>query len=274
MSNILKNPNQIHPISLPDAKIFLFGRGKVSFSWRFTRFVPFWFLYYNSEPGACLTFDDCILRPKAGEILLIPPYTRFSSCCESAFEHLYIHFTVGRPYSQVIPGPMVFNRSICGDVLKRLQEPESPPSAAIYAFLFSALAAIPANRFATSEHLMDDRIQRAIGLLDQGIGNGELCRVIGMSSSNFQRCFKRETGFSPKHYAMELRLENARSQLLSSNDSIPQIAASQGFSDRYAFSKAFKKYTGSSPAQYRLAQSRRDHSPSLNCKQIQPSSDN
>ena len=254
MSNITKNPEQIQPIAPLDAEIFLFGRGKVSFSWRFERCVPFWFLYYNSEPGACLKFADRTLRPTAGEILLIPPYTRFSSSCESAFEHLYIHFTVGRPYSQVTPGVLVFDRSICGGMLDILLSQEKTNRAAVYALLFSALAAIPANRFATQEHPMDDRIQRAIGLLGQGLCNSQLCRNIGMSTSNFQRCFKQETGFSPKRYAMELRLENARSRLMSCSESIPDIAAECGFSDRYAFSKAFRKYTGVSPARYRSAQ--------------------
>ena len=256
MSNITKNPEQIQPIAPLDAEIFLFGRGKVSFNWRFERCGPFWFLYYNSESGACLKFTDGTLRPSAKEILLIPPYTRFSSSCESAFEHLYIHFTVGRPYSQVTPGVLVFDRSICG-VLDNLLAQERPSRAAVYALLFSALAAIPADRFASREHPVDDRIQRAISLLGQGLGNSQLCRIIGMSPSNFQRCFKQETGFSPQHYAMELRLENARSRLMSGSESIPEIAMECGFSDRYAFSKAFRKYTGVSPARYRSSQNDR-----------------
>ena len=250
MSKITKNPEQVHPIAPPDAAVFLYGRGKVSFSWRFTRRVPFWFLYYNPEPGACLKFDDVTLRPAERDIVLIPPYTRFSSSCESAFEHLYVHFTVGRPYSQVRPGVMVFDRAVCG-VLDELLKTEMPQSTAIYALLFSALAAIPKERFALGEHPVDDRLQRAIGLLGQGLDNAELCRIIGMSASNFQRCFKREVGSSPKRYAMELRLENARSLLVAGQKGIPDIAAECGFSDRYAFSKAFRKYTGVSPARYR-----------------------
>ena len=255
MSKIIKNPRQIDPVLLPNAEIFLYGRGQVSFSWKFTRKVPFWFLYYNTEPGAVLKFGRHELRPTGREIILIPPYTPFTSSCENAFEHLYIHFTVGRPYSQVTPGVLVLDRSICG-VLDYLLAQEKPSRAAVYALLFSALAAIPANRFASQEHPVDDRIQRAIGLLGQGLGNSQLCRSIGMSPSNFQRCFKQETGFSPQRYAMELRLENARSRLMSGSDSIPLIATECGFSDRYAFSKAFRKYTGVSPARYRSSQNR------------------
>ena len=250
MSKIIKNPRQIDPVALPDAEIFLFGRGKVSFSWKFTRKVPFWFLYYNSEPGAVLKFQDRELRPDGREIILIPPYTSFSSSCEVPFEHLYVHFTVGKPYSQVKPGVLVFDRSLCG-ILEHLRMTADPAPAAVYALLYSALAAIPADRFASEEKPLDDRIQRAMSLLNQGLSNAEICRKIGMSQSNFQRTFRLETGFSPKHYALELRLEKARCRLGVAQGSISEIAEECGFSDRYAFSKAFRKYAGISPARYR-----------------------
>lgn len=250
MSKIIKNPRQIDPVVRPDAEIFLFGRGQVNFSWKFTRKVPFWFLYYNSERGAVLKFQDRELRPDGREIILIPPYTPFSSSCEEPFEHLYLHFTVGKPYSQVKPGVLVFDRAVCG-ILEKLLETGDPSPAAVYALLFSVLAAIPADRFASEEKPLDDRIQRALSMLNRGIGNVEICRKIGMSQSNFQRMFRQETGFSPKHYALELRLEKARCRLGSTRCSISEIASECGFSDRYAFSKAFRKYTGISPVRYR-----------------------
>ena len=52
---------------------------------------------------------------------------------------------------------------------------------------------------------------------------------------------------------MELRLEKARCQLGAGELPINEIAADCGFSDRYAFSKAFRKYTGISPGKYRAA---------------------
>ncbi|MBQ9336011.1 MAG: helix-turn-helix transcriptional regulator [Lentisphaeria bacterium] len=252
MSEITKNPRQIDPVPPPDAEIFLYGRGQVNFSWKFTRKVPFWFLYYNAEPGAVLKFRDRELRPDGRQIILIPPYTSFTSSCDSAFDHIYIHFTVGRPYSQVRPGVMVFDRSVCG-TLDLLLKTETPSPAAVYAFLFSVLAAIPEKRFAGRKKPVDDRIQRAMSLLNSGLGNVEICRRIGMSQSNFLRVFRQATGFSPQQYAMELRLEKARCRLGAGELSINEIAADCGFSDRYAFSKAFRKYAGISPGRYRAA---------------------
>ena len=252
MSKIIKNPKKFDPVSPPDAKIFLYGRGQVNFSWKFTRKVPVWFLYYNSEPGAVLKFQDREIRPDGRQIILIPPCTAFTSSCEAAFEHLYIHFTVGRPYSLVKPGVLTFDRAVCG-TLNLLLETEEPSPAAVYALVFSVMAAIPKDRFSEGEQTVDDRIQRAMSFLDQGLCNEEISHEIGMSQSNFLRTFRQMTGFSPQHYAMELRLEKARCQLLASETSIHAIAADCGFSDRYAFSKAFRKYIGISPARYRIS---------------------
>ena len=250
MLKITKNPDQFAPVPRPDAEIFLYGRGQVSFAWNFKRKDPFWFLYCNSEPGACLKFEDRTLRPADKEIILIPPNTPFQSSCESPFEHLYIHFHVGRPYSRVLPGVMVFDQSTCG-TLDFLFKEEKYSDAAVYALLYAALAAIPEDRFATEEQTVDDRLQRAIMMLAKNNSNDEICRSIGMSGSNFQRFFKEKTGISPQAYAMKMRLEKACYQLACGGSDINSIAAECGFSDRYAFSKAFKKYIGTSPAQYR-----------------------
>ena len=252
MSKIIKNPKQVDPVAPPEAEIFLYGRGQVNFSWKFTRKVPFWFLYYNSEPGAVLKFRDRELRPDGRQIILIPPYTSFTSSCESSFDHLYIHFTAGRPYSQVRPGVLIFDRAVCG-TLDLLLKTETPSAAAVYSLLFAALAAIPADRFVSGEQPADDRIQRAMSLLNHGWSNESICHEIGMSQSNFLRVFRQTTGFSPQHYAMELRLEKARCQLTASALPINEIASTCGFSDRYAFSKAFRKYIGIAPGKYRCS---------------------
>ena len=80
MSKIIKNPDQINPVALPQAEIFLFGRGQVSFSWKFTRKVPFWFLYYNSEPGAVLKFSGREIRPDGRHTLHAQKSIQFSVC--------------------------------------------------------------------------------------------------------------------------------------------------------------------------------------------------
>ena len=250
MLNITKNPKPIDSVLIPEVNVFLFGKGRVDFAWNFTRKVPFWYLYYNTEPGAYLNFSGREVRPTGREIILIPPNTPFRSACEAPFEHLYLHFTAGHPYSRVRREVLIFDRSVCG-TLDLLLTSERSSDAAVYALLFSALAAIPEDRFETEEVPIDRRIQYSMSLMNQGLKKKDICRKIGMSQSNFQRRFKAEIGISPHQYSKQLALEKARALLSFGTESINEIAETCGFADRYIFSKAFKKETGVSPAEYR-----------------------
>jgi AraC-like DNA-binding protein len=250
MSKIIKQPEQFAPVPRPEAEIFLYGRGEVAFAWNFTRKDTFWFLYCNSGRGACLEFEDRVIRPEKKEIILIPPHTPFRSSSDAPFEHLYTHFQAGAPYTQVKPGVLVFEHTLCG-VPEVLFEAEKSIPAAVYALVYAALAAIPADRFLPEETKNDARLQKALLMLARYASNDEICRAIGMSGSNFQKFFKQKTGISPHQYSLKMRMEKACLLLSSGNEEIDAVSAACGFSDRYAFTKAFTRYTGLPPARYR-----------------------
>ena len=256
MAEIVINPPQLQPLARPDVEVLLCGKGRVNFAWNFVRKAPFWFLYCNPEPGACLEFSGGKIYPGPDDIVLIPPGTPFKSSFLQPFEHLYIHFTAGSPYSKVKPEVILLESSSVAAVLEKIFEKNTP--AAVYGLLYSVLALIPEECFYSDEKKLDDRIYRALGMITRGVSNARICSTIGMSVSNFQRKFKSETGISPSKYAMQLRLENARCALAYSDDDISGIAKKCGFADRYAFSKAFKKYTGCAPAEYRQKNNRPD----------------
>lgn len=79
--------------------------------------------------------------------------------------------------------------------------------------------------------------------LDQIAGN------MYMSTFYVSRIFKSETGDTPIHHLINIRLERARELLESGgNGSIKEIAAAVGYEDAYHFSKQFKKRYGVSPS--------------------------
>jgi AraC family transcriptional regulator len=68
----------------------------------------------------------------------------------------------------------------------------------------------------------------------------------------FRRCY--DTTFAG--YVRHVRIEFARTALAGSSASLSDIAAAAGFCDQSHFSRLFKRHTGQSPAEYRLALSR------------------
>ncbi|MFF2093132.1 helix-turn-helix domain-containing protein [Paenibacillus sp. NPDC058174] len=71
---------------------------------------------------------------------------------------------------------------------------------------------------------------------------------IGVRQYNY--LFKEQTGQSPMDYITELRMNEAKQQLLVSNDQLNVIARNAGFEDVYYFSRRFKQVVGISPKHF------------------------
>lgn len=82
----------------------------------------------------------------------------------------------------------------------------------------------------------------------------ELARSLGMGYSFFRREFKRQTGFSPHAYVLELRFNRAKYLLRETTQSIETVARESGFATLAYFSRLFQKRMGSSPRTWREAQ--------------------
>ncbi|MCL2221448.1 MAG: AraC family transcriptional regulator [Oscillospiraceae bacterium] len=87
----------------------------------------------------------------------------------------------------------------------------------------------------------------------ENISITELAEVCHMSYSNMAKLFKRLTGSTVNEYIRYLRVEEADSLLLSTDNSVTQIAQATGFSDASHFIATFKRLKGISPKQYRLS---------------------
>ena len=65
------------------------------------------------------------------------------------------------------------------------------------------------------------------------------------------RNFVSATGYTPKEYIQQVRIQKAREQIETTSMRIEQIALSVGYEDSSAFRKLFKKLTGLAPGEYR-----------------------
>ena len=71
------------------------------------------------------------------------------------------------------------------------------------------------------------------------------------SESYLSRIFKRRTGVNINTYVNKIRVEQAKSNLLFSDDNIAEVASQVGFSDPNYFSRVFTRMMGISPTEYR-----------------------
>src|SRR5262249_13957861 len=79
----------------------------------------------------------------------------------------------------------------------------------------------------------------------------ELADQVSLSVSYFCRAFKETFGDTPHEYIIGLRLERAQQLMLSTADSLSQIALACGFADQAHFCKIFRRGMGETPSAWR-----------------------
>lgn len=100
-----------------------------------------------------------------------------------------------------------------------------------------------ATRTMLVEHLNDS--------LDSEIHLDALAQLTGMPVQGFIGAFRRAFHTTPYQFLLDLRIERAKTLLLTTLQSIAEIGASVGFSTPSHFATAFRRRVGISPSEYR-----------------------
>jgi AraC-like DNA-binding protein len=79
----------------------------------------------------------------------------------------------------------------------------------------------------------------------------DAAKAAGISTAHLHGLFKQWLGVSPGRYLGEFRLQRAKDRLSGSAAPIVEIALGVGFSEQSAFTRAFRRRFGESPAAYR-----------------------
>ena len=98
-------------------------------------------------------------------------------------------------------------------------------------------------------------IRRALGYVaanyPQPLTLDSTAREIGLSPSYLSALFKKATGMRFREHLNRVRVEEGKLLLLSTNDSLADIALALGFGDQSYFCKVFKRVVGLTPGQFR-----------------------
>jgi YesN/AraC family two-component response regulator len=129
----------------------------------------------------------------------------------------------------------------------------------VKSLFLNIIASILNDRFtsngAQKDHYHIKTIHHAIEYMKvhstEDLNTTTMSKHCGLSAKYFGSLFKEVTGYTMNAYLLELRIQKAKKLLLTSDQSIEQLAAVIGIPDVYYFTKLFKKAEGITPGKYR-----------------------
>ncbi|MGM0852466.1 MAG: response regulator transcription factor [Bacillota bacterium] len=99
------------------------------------------------------------------------------------------------------------------------------------------------------------RIQEIVSYVEtyymEDISLEKLSKMFFLTREHISRTFKKETGMTLSKFVTKLRIQQAKSWLVETEESIYSIATMLGYQDEKYFSKLFKKVTGLTPFEFR-----------------------
>ncbi|MBR6840095.1 MAG: AraC family transcriptional regulator [Oscillospiraceae bacterium] len=241
---------------------------------------PYYELAYI-EHGSCRFFiEDTMFDLHDGDFLLIPPhvfhFTRylFGSClrCGIYFRagdlesELISHFPDGADFlSQVriFQVPTDARREI-GRIIMRMAaedrgfDERSPLMLRLQLqelLLLCSRVCLLLTETPASIHTTDRQVLLAARYINehfrQQISAADIAAAAGFSPNYLSRKFREAAGIGVHDYLVFIRLRSAAYELISTDDSVTDIALRNGFSDSNYFKDVFKKKYGMTPREYR-----------------------
>ena len=206
------------------------------------------------EPGAPIPVDQadtiavcgflgCDLRPFNPLIAALPRILHLPAEQASGWARRVIEQAVVES-SDVRPG---------GDaVLERLAEMMFVDAARRY------LDTLPEGSLGWLAGLRDRFVGKALELMharpDHDWTVDDIAREVGLSRSALHERFVQYLGYPPMHYLANWRIQLGSRLLRESNRTVATVALDVGYDSEAAFSRAFKRMVGMSPAAWRRAQ--------------------
>jgi AraC family transcriptional regulator len=105
-------------------------------------------------------------------------------------------------------------------------------------------------------HRLDNvRLRRVLAYVEEHLAEdiavADLANVACLSIFHFTRAFAATMGVPPHRYVSRRRLETARAMIATGRASLSEIAQDCRFSSQSSFTRAFRRATGMTPAEYR-----------------------
>lgn len=229
-------------------------------------------LYISKGEGSFVSASKKKCKLERGNVLLLVPGEWHSYCpdTETGWDEYYIGFN----------GSMIDNLFTQNFFPHKCSIYEMGFSEEFIKLYHKAIAIAKSDRMATQQYLggivmqmlgmllytsqnklyekseMEQRIARAKMIMQENIFSNvdpeKLAKQMNISYSWFRKEFKTYTGYAPARYFQELKIQKAKELIVSTSQTVKEIAFALGYGSTEHFSTLFKKRTNYTPLEYRI----------------------
>jgi AraC-like DNA-binding protein len=231
-------------------------------------------LFYCVKGKGHYVADDKKFEVTANQFVLIPAtshYLRYWADKDDPWSIYWVHFT-GESIAafneslnlSISKGPISIPVNLKGiEIWQSMYNSfemgysmENVCNATFCLYHFIAMFIFPDKHLKTEQTDNDNIINKTIRFMKDNLRKKlsveDLAANHKLSASHFSSLFKKNTGISPIDYFIHLKMQKACQLLYANELKIKDLAVTLGYDDPYYFSRAFKKYLGLSPEQYKL----------------------
>ncbi|MDO6492674.1 MULTISPECIES: AraC family transcriptional regulator [unclassified Cellulophaga] len=255
---------------------------------------PFTRMYYITKGTARVYHNDNVYHLKPGYMYLIPSFTYARYICDDYHEQYYISFLEeinsglsiynfknfeyeikaseqGLYYFKRLTilnanreiknsDPKTYdNRPTLQDFIKQNENLSTQEFLETQGILTTLLSNFITNKKLPKEiNLSNSNLNQILNYINKNlhlpITIEELANTCHYSTDYFSKLFLNTYGLRPNKYIQSKRIERAQLLLLTTKDSLEEIAQKVGFENVSYFSRSFKKHTEKTPASFRKEQ--------------------
>ena len=256
---------QNNPNPEPDFVSGLREGGESGLKW-IQRLTDSYGLLLTLSGEGSVTFGKEFLLLHGGDLILLHPGLQHRVQSLKTWDYLWFHFlprshvTHALKWPEPIPGVGKISfadgefQTVRSALLEaHFLEYERPGGwNALACLLLESVLVRGYNRFLNDNSKIAPPIRTAQKLLTERDDSiDQIAASCGISRAALYAKFKQETGISPRQYREYAMLRRAAHLLESTTLSIAEIADQIGIPDPYYFSTRFRKFSGTSPREYR-----------------------
>ena len=218
------------------------------------------FFLATMEGEGRILLDGKWQRVKAGSLLMAPPrvLTAFHALPGKSWKFVWLRYQEPNYVRSIVGADSPVRAAAGGGELARAisglrtewSEHKDPKLIHHWVSLIQGLAQRAAQPIATDDRLASLWSQVAEHL-DRSWTLEKLASTIHASSEYLRRRCHLEMGRSPMHHVTYMRMQRAQLLLETTENTMEVISQQVGYSDGLVFSRAFKRWIGMSPRDYR-----------------------